>query len=424
MPRVWLFNVEEVAPEEDLHFDRVFTPKVAAVFPRFLFCLEPGDLTVAPVPVPEDFARYAAAVNGLPEDLRWLRTLPRRTRPYSIVTSILADRRGIFAELRGLGKAGGWQLEPYYQSHRILELSRKTGIPFDPCSAQAVLSGVILELNDKAYFKALMSLVGVPTVRGYLAYDRESLRAAMDRAGKDRRSRIMVKKTRYGGGIGNLSGTPASIRRRLRGWYGGGDVIVEPFLRFASVAGSLATISSGGVRYHGVDEQVFAAGRWAGFRYPHRDDAASRRIRELTLRVARQVRAKNARGDINLDWGILRGGSGRSIPLALECNFRHNGFGYLMRFARRFFGPRAGRMHIRYTEAFPLRPALDTLQALREAAGKLRIGGEPVLIDHPGLKRGAVIMMPPARGACAMAVFGDTPRYADRAAASLRDALG
>ncbi|MDD5657953.1 MAG: hypothetical protein PHF00_11950 [Elusimicrobia bacterium] len=422
MPRLWLINVDELAPPEDPHFDAVFTPAVSGSCVRFLFCLEPEDLLVCPVDVPAEFTDYVRGVCGLSPARDMILPLRRKSRPYSLVDSLLEDG-ALMRRLAELGRRGGWRLEPYIESPRVVALSRKTGIPTDKTHPDLILNGTILALNDKGRIRALARELGVPFVPGYLARDRRSLTAAIDKVSRENGDRVYLRKTRYCGGLGNLSGGKEELLRRLPSWYAGGDVLVEHALEFASVAGTLMTVGHDSVRFWGVDEQRFNGHNWAGFDYPHDDLRASAELCELSLRIANAVHQRRARGDLNLDWGLLRNQTGKLEPVLLECNFRHNGLGQMLRFAQRYFGAGFERVRIRCFIGLRLpRPDMD-FAALRAALAAARTKAGALLIDSPGRSSGAVVMMPPRGGLAALALFAESPRGLDEAQARMENCL-
>lgn len=421
MPRIWLINVEEVASADDALYDSHFAPEAADYGARFLFSLEDEDFLISPARVPDEFVLYVGRVRDWRVGRQPILPLGKRSRPYSLADSIMEDER-LLETLAGLGARGGWTLEAYLDSSRVVDLSEETGIPTDKTRPDFVLNGTILKLNDKGTFRSLTRKLGIPTVPGYLAADRDGILAAMDKVAAENRGRIYLRKTLYGGGLGNLAGGRDELRRRLPSWYNQGEVLVEHALDFASVAGTLMTLGHDSVRFWGVDEQRFDGHHWGGFDFPHPDREASSELCALSLRIANAVHGQKARGDLNLDWGLLREG-GRLRPMLLECNFRHNGLGQVLRFVESYFRARAPETGVRYFTGLRLRDrAWDTAVVLR-ALARTSCGGEPLLIDGPGRRRGAVLMTPPRNGACALALFGDSPDWLARAVDHARGAL-
>lgn len=422
MPRLWVLNIDDVVPRADVHYRSVFLPKAGRLPLRFLFCIRPGDAMVCQSEIPAGFLRYVRGVNDLPPPESWLLRTRKEDRPYSVVGSVMADP-GLLSKLKEMGRSGGWRLEPFIESPTVGVLSRAAGIPMGGSRTSRILDGTILKLNDKGYFKSLARLLDIETTPGYLAGDLESLRACIEQVSRENGDRIILRKARHAGGMGNLSGKREELLRRIPTWYNGGDVLVERWLDLEQTAGSLVVIGEDASRFAGVDIQLFAHGHWSGFAFPHPDRRLTKDIREKSLRIAEVLYRKNVRGELNVDWGIVKGPGGRLRPVALESNFRHNGFGYLLRFADDYFGRKARSLRIRYMEDFRLRPGLRGFEPLARVLAGVRVGREAAFVDRPGLSRGAVLMMPPNGECCALALFGDTPAYLTRLEAALRKDL-
>lgn len=372
MPSLFLANAEEVLPDTDPGYADFVATKTMRMFPRFLLGLRPGDCLVTPVLPPEDFRRYVADLLQMPPSE--VVHVPEHSRPYSLVESLRMSP-GL------LGDRRGWRLEPFVQTARSAALAAELGLDTDPTPV-----GLSRHLNDKASFQESASGMGLEVVPGRTVHDRPELERALRQAPPERR--CMLRKACAAGGAGNLHGTPAELLARLDGWYGGGPVRVEPFLDFAAVAGSLMYLEPDGPRFVGVDLQVIRDGAWCGFDYPF-----PRHSTPLLVGMSRLAYATwhaGGRGWMNLDWGFPAGEPDR--PLLLECNFRHNGFGYVMDLGRRLFG--------------------DAPMALcsREGLPTTARGTDDLL--SRGLPREAVVTLPPQDGAFSVAVFAADPEEA------------
>ena len=418
MPKkLWLPNVEEVLPENDVNYETVFVPKTFELFPRFLHCLAQGDAIVSPQPLDRDFCSYVAGLSGLGETKKWLLELEAHSRPYSLVDSILADKE-IMLRLAGRAEGGSWIIEPFIESPRIMRLSRETGIPTDKTNPQLVLNGVVTRLNDKGSFKELAKKLGIKATGGYLADSMPALEKAIDLVSKENGDRVMLRKTLYGGGLGNLSGGRERLLYEIRSWYNGGRILIEPFLDIRQVAGSLAVIGEGGARFLGVDVQTFCDGKWSGFDFPHPDAGLAARIKDMTMLVGAEVHAMGARGSLNLDWALTA--AEPEEPLTLECNFRNNGFGFVLDFAARYFSAAPEELFIRYREG--LSCGHGNTSALVRRLSAVTAAGKPLLITGPGRASGAVMMTPPLKGKCSIAIFSRDQAYIKEATAALSGA--
>lgn len=404
MPRLWLANAEEALPEEDLHYEEFFQAKTLRMVPRFLLGLEAGDLLVVPTTLPEDFTRYVAELLGLgaAEDLVF-EVEPRAT-PSSLVDSLLLDP-GALAALKARHLE---TLEPFLQTPRAVRLARELALPCLGTEGRLVESGLVRDLNDKGWFKAFAREHGVPVLPGEEVSSRGELVRALEQAPG---GELMLRKTSYAGGAGCTHGSARQLLGRLDGWYNAGRVLVEPFLDLASVAGSLALLDERGVHYVGIDRQVLRDGSWCGFDFPYPPGRGAGAVRDLTLDLAFRIHGLGARGVLNLDWAFPAGSP--EEPLVLECNFRHNGFGYVADLAARLFGAGWERLvvHSREDLQTSARSASELIGRLR----RLRLEGEPLLLERPGARQGAVLTLPPSGGTFSAAVFSEDPDSAREA---------
>lgn len=418
MRRLWLINIDEAAHADDIQYAAFAVPKAVTFVRKYLFFVQPGDAILSPCDVGEDFLSYVSSINGLGKSSGWFFRVKPAGKPYSLAGSILADRR-LMDRLRKMARSKDWALEPYLESPQILELAKATGIPTRRSDPDKILDGTLLKLNDKGHFKALAKMLGIDTVPGYLASDAPSLAAAIRQISHENNDRIFLRKTRYTGGFGNLCGRREELLKKLPSWYNQGEVLVEHWLPFEETVGSLVTLNARAARFWGIDRQLLGKGHWAGFSYPHPDAYLTSRIRAMSLRLAVEIRKRNARGDLNLDWGILRDRDGSPRPIALECNFRHNSFGHVMHFAQRYFASALSKPCILYRGDFPLAKKVSAFPALTKALGRIKLDEEPVFIHEPGKRRGAVVMSPPEDGRCTLVLFGNTQQYLDRLEAAL-----
>jgi hypothetical protein len=399
MRKVWIPNSEEVLPETDANYSRILLSKNLGMFPRFVLCPEKGDLIVVPKPVESSFLLYAAALLGLGKPDSWLITLKGYTHPYSLVDSILEDPFAIEL-LRCMGRDGGWIIEPFMQTPRIMRLSKETGIPTDKTHPELVWNGIISDLNDKGVFKDLARKLGIQTPEGYVTDSMPALEKAIDLAA-EKYGKVMLRKAVSAGGFGNMHGSGPELRAAIGDWYSGGRILVEPFLNITSVAGSIAHLGDNSHKFGGVDAQTFENMKWTGFDYPYPDRAVAERIYELTGKVADTVRRSGARGALNLDWALVDGAGPE--PVALECNFRNNGFANVMDFGRKYLKKSLRGTFVSYREGLPCGER-DTAGLIKNLSA-LKVSGKPLLLTKPGAEEGAVLMTPLFKGKYALGFF-------------------
>lgn len=416
MPRFWVANAEEALPEDDILYAKYFATKTMRIFPRFLLCLKPGDCLVVPTPIQRDFTEYISGLLrlGAPEKTTLL--LNKLSKPYTMVDSILDDPEAMQA-MRSRAAEKGWTIEPFIETPRIVRLSRETGIPTDMTHPELVWNGMISVLNDKASFKKLAGTLNIPTVPGCEADSMPALEKAIKLMAVAY-PQLMLRKVKYAGGAGNKHGTGPELLALIPEWYNGGKILIEPFLDIASVAGSLAYLGPFESKFIGIDKQVIKDGGWSGFDYPYPAGPGADWIRDYTERLGDAVQASGARGYLNVDWAFKA--NSPESPLALECNFRSNGFGYITEFAEKYFGPGWDAMHISCRESVRT-AAADTTGLLKRLAG-LRLKGRPLLLTAPGAREGAVITAPPFSKSFSLAVFSKNEAYTAEALALIEEA--
>ncbi|HBA60383.1 MAG TPA: hypothetical protein DCZ92_06130 [Elusimicrobia bacterium] len=416
MPRLWVANAEEALPEDDIFYSKYFATKTMRIFPRFLLCLKPGDCLVVPTTIQEDFAEYISALLKLGPVKNITLRLDKLSKPYSMVDSILADHDAL-AAIKAKVRGGGWTIEPFIETPRIVRLARETGVPTDMTHPELVWNGMISVLNDKASFKKLAATLNIPTVPGCEADSMPALEKAiklMAIAYPD----IMLRKVKYAGGAGNAHGTAEDLLKLIPDWYNGGKILIEPFLDIASVAGSLAYLGADVAKFIGIDKQVIKDGGWSGFDFPYPAGPGPGKIKDYTVKLADAVQSSGARGYLNVDWAFKAGSP--DSPLALECNFRSNGFGYITEFAEKYFGRNWDDMHICCRESVKT-SAADTAGLIKKFAG-LRVKGKPLLMTGPGASEGAVITAPPFAKSFSAAVFSKDRDFTAQALALIEEA--
>ena len=184
------------------------------------------------------------------------------------------------------------------------------------------------------------------------------------------------------------------------------------------MAGSLAYLGAERAVFIGTDRQVFKNGGWTGFEFPYPAGRARNKVKEQTERLAEAVHISGARGYLNVDWAFTEGAA--ETPVALECNFRSNGFGYITEFAEKYFGKSWKEMYISCRESIPT-AASCTAELIKNFSG-YKVNGRPLLITAPGADEGAVITAPPFDGGFSAAVFSRDPEFTETGLKRLQEA--
>ena len=405
-------NVEEALPREDLLFSYYYDEKSAGMFARFLAELHPGDMLVVPWPLDADFCAYMDGLIGLGSGADYV-VDTGITDSRFLVDAALASGRAMEI-LREKCQSPDWRIEAFIETPSILKLAEALNLPLRGTDPKLIKKGLIEDLNDKLHFKNMAEKAGIPVVPGHAAHNEIELNAELRNWGK-RCHRVMLRKTKYAGGAGNLSGPARILQAQIRDWYNRGTVMVEPFLNITEVSGSLVRISDEGSEFLGCDRQIFEHGGWCGFTAPFRTPGAEElyeefnieAVREGALKLAEIAGRKGARGLMNLDWAFVAGQHDR--PVVLECNFRRNGFGYVVEFAKSYFGGSWDLQTLYCRESIPC--GFPNFERLCLRLGEIRLRGEKVFIDQPGAERGLIITNPPREGKISVAIFGPNQQY-------------
>lgn len=410
--KLLIANVEEALPQDDLLFSYYYGEKSAGMFARFLAELHPGDMLLVPWRLDSDFCAYMDRLIGLGSETAYV-VDAGLTDSRLLVDAALANDHAMDV-LRRYCSPEAWHIEAFMETPTVLRLAEALGLPLQGTDPSLIKSGLIDSLNDKLYFKHLAENAGIPVVPGHAAHNAIELNAELRNWGK-RFHRIMLRKTKYAGGAGNLSGPARMLQAKIKDWYNSGTVMVEPFLNITEVSGSLVSISDSGTELLGCDRQIFENGGWCGFTAPFRTPGAEALYKEFNieavyegaLKLAEIARERGARGLMNLDWAFVSGQHDK--PVVLECNFRRNGFGYVVEFAKSYFGKRWDRQTLYCRESIPC--GFPSFERLSMRLSEVKWRGEKVFIDAPGAERGLIITNPPRAGKTSLAIFGPDQHY-------------
>jgi len=413
MPKIWIPNIEEILELGESQ-EYLLLEKMSSMMPGFLVSLKEGDVFVSPSIIGKDFVAYLERLMGFTKSIKIIECT-NRMKPFRLVEAILSDTE-IISELKRIVTNGEWAVQAYYDSPLIHKLAAELNISPGQNADENVVKTLIPAINNKYRFKLLMAELGIATVNGVFAGCRRELSAAVKKMSVVDQP-IMVRKCVSGGGLGNLALAVPEDYEKLEHWYHDSEVLVEPYLNIAQTLGSLAVVTEDGCRFLGIDEQLLEGSRWIGFRYPC-NSKHNETIENGTLKLAEFVRANGGYGYINIDWAVTVEGE----CLALECNYRQNGFSRVLNLATRLLGERARGMHIIYCESISCRDGCS-FQELSERLSLVEIQGKKVLIDTPGMKSGAVMVSPPSRGRVALGIFGPDPEYAETVFNKCRTAL-
>jgi len=198
--------------------------------------------------------------------------------------------------------------------------------------------------------------------------------------------KIFIKKTYYGGGLGNLYGNSSFILEKLKNFYNNGKILIEPFLNIEKTYGSLCEIREEKIHFLGIDIQISENGKWKGFDFPAKSKKDITFIKNKSLILANFLKRKGIYGIANFDW-LKEKKTGKIY--ALECNLRNNGFYFILDFARRYFND-LKELNIIYREQLKSKHK-NFFYLKKNLKEKLEKEGVN-LIENPGEKEGFIII--------------------------------
>lgn len=382
MPEFHLFNIEEVAAETDSKLRDFFVKKTFRIFPRFIFCLSPGDCAVFPEKLDPEFSSYAMAVLNLSPSEEALFFLNKKSSPYFLCDSILSDHL-ICANIKKLAKKG-LRLSAFIDTPKSIRLAGELGLCCAPARESGAISGQALSANDKGFFKKMCFETGVPAIAGYEVESMAAAQKAVKNLGTG--GKVFLKKTLYGGGMGNLSGSAGDLLEMLPSFYTGGRLLVEPYIEAESVFGTLCEILPDRISYIGCDIQSFRSGSWNGFDFPGCLGRDASFLKENSLKLAKSLADRGISGIANFDW-LKEKGTGRIF--ALEVNLRNNGFYFMHSFANRYFS-NTDSLLISYREGLKSRE--KSFSNFRKKLSSRLLERGLNLIYKPGEREGIVVV--------------------------------
>lgn len=397
MPKIWVFNIDEVVPIKDLSYETVFVPKIKEIFPRFFLSLSPGDKIITPVCPDRNFTAYASKILSV-KDKDWIIRLKKESKPYSLIDSILKDRSTL-TKLNSLNKED-FELEFFIETPKTVKFSKRIGIKSNKSDKKSISNGFVLKMNDKVYFKKVAKDLGIKTVDGSYASRLDDVISKINDIVQKHGSKVMIKKSLYGGGFGNIYGQADDIISKVNEFVKGSKVVIEPYLNIKKVYGSLAVISER-IEFAGVDEQAFSDGKWVGFDYPTKDINNASLIKKDTLKLCEFLKKKGVKGYVNIDWVVTK--ETPFEPMAMELNLRNNGFNYALDFVKRYSSMKANEIFLRYRENYQCGKV--SFKKMKDFFKSSYLS--KYFIDLPGLKSGFVVMNPPLNGKAAIGIFSD-----------------
>ena len=411
MPRIWLINLEEVLAQ------RPSREHLCQQFCRYMHLVKPGDLFIRSLDVPSVYMDYLLALRELPPASEWLLKVDFHI-PYSICDCIQRDRK-LMDTLFQLGKSGEYVLEAYIDSPAVVQLSQKTGIPYAGSK-----EGLTIKLNNKKYFREMSGELGIEVAPGFSAGNLEEVESAVKKICLNSHSRAIIKKSVSGGGFGNLAGGREELLSHLPDLIDGGEYVVERLLDLEHTVGSLSLIGDDDYTFEGLDCQMIQDFSWRGCSYPFEHNGVGREIEASCRKYADLIYELGGRGILNIDWGLERQKDGKLKVFALEINFRHNGFNFIMQAARDCFDIAAEDLNLIYYDNFLVRKDIGDFEQILALADEMRLDGRSVFARKKGLPHGFLFANSLHDGGVGILIAGGSKEIVGRIDSEIKALIG
>jgi hypothetical protein len=401
--------------------------KCAEVAPRAVHYLEPDEAAVLYEPLDPAYAEYYERLYGY----RPMTFSPRRrytdlSEPLSLLENILEDGE-LVASIADHGRLRGWRITPFISHPLVHELGRRTGLPVAGMREDLVRAGRVAELNDKALFQDVCRKLRIPVppsahVAGWTKVLAEARRIC------DRDGKVMLRRARAAGGLGNCEVNPLLLREKgcasveeylaaelvPRDEWERETVLVEPVLDVAYSPTTLYRVDDERMRLVADSMRTIRANASLGGMIP---SGISRdildRLVEYGQRYAGYIRLRGASGYFDIDWGVLRDGS----IVAFESNYRFTGNNHPVAIRRKLRSDNVGgavtlsndALKVSETAAF-----VGVLAFLEERGANWdAVRGE-----------GVIVTIPPAGGSMGYVAFADSLRQLQHFASLMSEYAG
>lgn len=388
--RIWVINTEEVTCLKEINL------MLVNHLHRYFLCVRPGDIFITTHPLDKNFVIYVQKIKKLPlitihrfldgivteetfsssfslENAGTLAKehssapvlilqIDRTSTPYSIVNEMRSAPwiKKIITDKMAAGNE--YLLTPFIESRLVSKLAKEYNLTTNT-KLDDIKLGLIDNINDKYIWKNICSLLKVNTLASHYFTSKKKLLDYLQKLSREEQlfrelpsqkgisseslvattvsepeyltPPLIVKKTRNGGGYGNLQGPINFLIHELSTgtWYGNEDtaVIVEEFAPHSEILGSLLLINDQGVKFLGIDRQLIKNNSWNGAVFPYKGDSTlAKKIKNDSINLGNYLFLLGARGFMNIDWLTKKNRNGSNELYSLECNFRHNGFSYML----------------------------------------------------------------------------------------------
>ncbi|MBF0362700.1 MAG: hypothetical protein HQK49_16895 [Oligoflexia bacterium] len=338
--RIWLINIDDViGAEHSIKINQNY-------FYRYLMLANPGDIFITPIPISNSFIQYLRSIKNISSDSKddiLIIELEKISTPYSLVNSLLEDHKALsIIKNKIISSNHNYLLEPFIESSSVNKLVQEFSLPTRSFSPSQQNTNLIDELNDKYNWKRICEFLNIKTIPYYFFTNIEE---TINYLSLSMNKMFILKKTRSGGGYGNLAGNASYLIDSLLNKSNNSNLIIKDYIiedyitgnseNDIEILGSLVEITNDDINFLGIDIQRIKNNSWNGATYPYKtNQSISDTIKCPSIKAANYLQKMGVRGYLNIDWLIEHIDKENNINniYSMECNLRHNGFSFLLNF--------------------------------------------------------------------------------------------
>lgn len=322
MPNLWILNIE------DSFSDGVEPDIIPIYMGKYLWCLNHKDIAIVPNFMEIDFAQYLSRVKNLPQGTNIIPIAVKT--PYSLIESVMENHE-LLQRIKQWIEHEKYTLQFYTHSPRAASLISALGLTRETTLSDAHIS-LLTQANNKQYFKQLAKEANILVPQWLCSNDINELGNQIATLCPRASDLGILKKVQSCGGAGNYIGTRETLLNKVHSdWLKPDEpVIIEQYIPFDTIYGTLIEISKGKIQYIGADQQIVDNGKWNGLTYPVLKKSISQQLKKASQRLGRVCLEKGICGSINIDWGGLIH-QGQLHLYGLEINARYNALEHFIR---------------------------------------------------------------------------------------------
>ncbi len=413
--KIWIMNFEEVyggGISDRLYFD----------FYRHIICSNPGDIFLSSIKIPVDFINYMCTVKGVHNDKSRIIRIDKVCNPYYLCDSIFLNKSVVHL-LKKLSLTGKFCFSPFCATKKVSLLSKYFGIPIYGKYNRNI--NVVKNYNNKKIFKEISKEIGVETIHGFSAKEKNKIINVVEEICKNSTDQAILKKTNCDGKNSNLYGEKSYLLKNIDSWIGNykEDVIIEKYIQFIEVCGSLVSINDSGYKFLGIDSQIIQNCIWEGCAIPFNTKKFEKEIKKKSILYAKKIYESGGRGFLNLDWAIGFNDKGSLKCYALEANYRYNGFQLVLDIIKSCYKNVVKNYFAVYYKSYPISREINSFTDIFKRAKNIIVNKTLAMITNAAQRKGIIFTSCPFQNKISLIIVGKTKSYIKNVEAELQRVL-